>query len=415
MLVGCRDFLALRLYSGALLLGACVMLITVSRMSAGFVAILVGYTSSAAIILQATEGVGASSEEVISWFWALGIGMGVTCIGLSLRFKDPIVTAWSTPGAALLATGLSGLSLAEAIGVFLFSSVLIFLTGVTGLFDRIMRMVPSSIAAAMLAGILLKFGMNVFVAFEHQPLLVGVMLLVYAIVRPMTAKFVVPCTLVAGFLLSYFLGQTKFDDVIWSISAPIFTLPEFNVSALIGVGIPLFVVTMTSQNMPGFAIMRANGFHTPASPIITWTGATGIILAPFGGFAFNLAAITAAICMSKDADPNPKTRYLVAVWAGIFYLLAGIFAATMVTLFTALPQALILTIAGLALLGVIGNSLVGALSDESNRDAAVITFLVSASGIEILGIASAFWGLIFGAAYLFLSKIVKSSRLGKSL
>lgn len=387
-----------------------VMLFSISRMSAGFVALLVGYASSAAIILQAAEGAGASEEEIVSWFWALGIGMGATCIGLSLRYKDPIVTAWSTPGAALLATSLSGLSLSESIGAFLFSSCLIFLTGVTGIFDRLMRIVPASIAAAMLGGILLKFGLDIFVALKNQTLLVGIMLVVFTIVRPLSAKYVVPITLLIAFIVAYFLGQTHLENVSWEISKPVFIFPDFNLTSLIGVGIPLYVVTMTSQNMPGFAIMRANGFHTPASPIITWTGLTGILLAPLGGFAFNLAAITAAICMSEDADSNPKTRYWVAVWAGIFYLLAGVFAATVVTLLTSLPNELIITVAGLALLGAIANSLVSSLTETSTRDAAIITFLVSASGIQILGVASAFWGLVFGGVYLSVTRFVQSQK-----
>ena len=373
-------------------------LFSIAHVSAGFIAVLIGYTSSAAIVFQAAAAAGATPEEISSWLWALGIGMGATCIGLSLYFKSPVLTAWSTPGAALLITGLAGLSMSQAIGIFLFNSLLIAVAGFSGWFERLMRYVPKSLAAAMLAGVLLRFGLEVFVVLPTQGLLVGLMVFSYLLGRRFFPLYAVPITFVVGLLIAYTQGLLLFDSITVKLARPVFMAPTFVMSSLIGVGIPLFVVSMASQNVPGLAVLRANGYNTPASPLVGWTGLTGLMLAPFGGFSFNLAAITAAICMSKDADPDPKRRYLAAIWAGLFYLTTGIFGATVVSVFAAFPHALIVCIAGLALLGTIGNGLAGALHDEKEREAALITFLITASGLSMFGIGSAFWGLLFGMA-----------------
>ncbi len=367
-----------------------------SRITTGFVAILVGYTSSAVIIFQAATTAGASSAEVSSWLWALGIGMGVSTIGLSLYYRQPVLTAWSTPGAALMVSSLSGVSLPDAIGAFLLCSFLLTLTGVMGWFDAIMKRIPPSLAGAMLAGVLLQFGLNLFGTLDAFPLLVGLMLGSYLLLRRRQPRYVIPVTLLVGLAIAYFQGLLHVDMVHLDMAKPILTLPTFNLSVLMGVGIPLFLVTMASQNVPGIAVLRANGYDTPVSPIIGWTGVTGLVLAPFGGFAFNLAAITAAICMGKEADPDPAKRYIASVWAGIFYLMTGLFGATVASLFAAFPAALVMAIAGLALLGTIGNSLAGALSEPAGRDAALVTFLVTASGLTLGGIGSAFWGLVLG-------------------
>jgi benzoate membrane transport protein len=371
-------------------------LLTVSRFTAGFVAVLVGYTSSAVIVFQAATAAGATTAEISSWLWALGIGMAITSIGLSLYYRNPVLTAWSTPGAALLVTGLSGLSMNEAVGVFLFSSMLITLTGVTGWFEKIMQHVPRSLAAAMLAGVLLQFGLALFNALETQIFLVSAMLGTYLIAQRLLPRYVIPLALLIGLVIAWMQGLLKLDGLDWELASPVFMMPEFSLSALIGVGIPLFIVTMASQNVPGIAALRANGYETPASPLIGWTGLTGVVLAPFGGFSYNLAAITAAICMGKEADPDPEKRYLASVWAGLFYLLTGLFGATVAALFTAFPGELVMAIAGLALLGTIGNSLAISLAETHGREAALLTFVITASGITFLEIGSAFWGLIIG-------------------
>jgi len=330
--------------------------------------------------------------------------MSVTCIGLSLYFRSPVLTAWSTPGAALLATALIGLPMSEAIGAFIVASALITLCGVTGWFEAIMKHLPKSLAAAMLAGVLLRFGLGIFGSLQSEPLLVTLMLAVYLGGRRFNSRYTIPLTFLAGLSWAAQGGLIHYEAVTLSLAQPIFTAPSFSWSTAIGIGIPLFIVTMASQNVPGIAVLRANGYATPASPLIGWTGLSGLLLAPFGGFQFNLAAITAAICMSPEADPEPQRRYLAAVWAGVFYLITGILGATVASLFTALPKELVAAIAGIALLGTIGNSLTGALLNEKERDAALITFLVTASGLSLYGIGSAFWGLLFGLTVLKISK-----------
>ena len=371
-----------------------------SHVSAGFIAVLVGYTSSAAIVFQAATAAGAGPAQISSWLLALGLGMGATCIGLSLKYRDPVLTAWSTPGAALLATSLAGLPMSEAVGVFLFASALITLCGVSGWVEALMKHVPRSLAAAMLAGVLLRFGLQVFVSMQSQLGLVALMLVIYFAGRKLKSRYTVPLTFLAGLTWAAFAGLIHFAAVTLTLSQPIFTWPSFSLASTIGVGIPLFIVTMASQNVPGIAVLRANGYRTPVSPLIGWTGFTGLVLAPFGGYQFNLAAITAAICMSPEADHDPQRRYLAAVWAGVFYLITGLLGATVVSLFTALPKELVAAIAGIALLGTIGNSLGGALHEEHERDAALVTFLVTASGLALAGVGSAFWGLLFGLAAL---------------
>ena len=386
------------------------MRLHLSVISAGFIAVLVGYSSSVAIIFQAASAAGATPAELTSWMWALGIGMGASCIGLSLYYRAPILTAWSTPGAALLATSLTGLTMSQAIGAFLFCSLLIILSGLTGAFQRMMQLVPRSIAAAMLAGILLRFGLDLFVAMESQWLMVGLMFISFVFARHFAPRYAVPLALAAGVIWALTQQKIRLEQLDWDLARPVFIVPEFSLSVLAGVGLPLFIVTMTSQNVPGLAVLRANSYDVAASPLITWTGLTGLVLAPFGGFSFNLAAITAAICMSRDADPDPARRYLASVWAGVFYLLTGVFGATVVSLFAAFPRELIAAIAGLALLGTIGNSLVSALSEEKEREAALATFLTTASGVSLLGIGSAFWGLVFGLGLLLTATGVRRRR-----
>ncbi|MBD3897516.1 benzoate/H(+) symporter BenE family transporter [Halomonas sp. ML-15] len=374
--------------------------ISLSSITAGLVAVLVGYGSSAVIIFQAAEAAGASEAQIGSWLWALGIGMGLTSLGLSLRYRMPVLTAWSTPGAALLATSLPGVPMEQAIGAFLFSAALITLCGVTGLFGALVKRIPASLAAALLAGVLLRFGMDAFVALEQQWLLPLAMLVTYALSRRLIPRYAIVAVLLIGVGVSVGQGQLSLAGVRLVPTVPVFTAPEFALSALIGIGIPLFVVTMATQNLPGITVLRAAGYPAPSSPLIGWTGAATLVLAPFGGYALNLAAISAAVCMGRDAHEDPARRYTAGVAAGVGYLVMGIFGATVTALFAAFPAALIMALAGLALLGTIGNGLAGAVEDASQRDAAVVTFLFTASGVTLLGIGAAFWGLVAGMAML---------------
>ncbi|MCK0714393.1 benzoate/H(+) symporter BenE family transporter [Chromohalobacter sarecensis] len=370
--------------------------LSVSASVAGFVAVLVSYASSAVIVFQAAEAAGASPAQIGGWLSTLGLGMGVTSLGLSLYYRVPILTAWSTPGAALLATSLGDYTLAEAIGVFLFSGALMVLCGVTGIFARLMERIPHALAAAMLGGVLLRFGLEAFASLEDNVSLVGAMCIAYLLGRRYSPRYAVLGVLLAGLAVAGLQGGIDTTRVTLAIDMPEPIAPRFTLSSLIGVGIPLFVVSMASQNAPGVATLRASGYTPPLSPLIACTGLATLILAPLGGFSICLAAITAAICMGPEAHPDPERRYMAAACAGAFYLLAGVFGGSIGTLFAALPGPLVLAIAGLALLTTIGGSLHNALHDATQRDAALVTFLITASGVTLLGVGAAFWGLVGG-------------------
>ena len=378
--------------------------LSLSAIAAGFVTVLVGFASSAVIVFQAAQSLGASPAEISSWMWALGLGMGLTCIGLSLRYRMPVVTAWSTPGAAMLTASAAGLPLDQAIGAFVVSAILISLAGFSGLFERVIGRIPVSIASGMLAGVLLRFGMDAFAALETQFGLALAMIAAYLVMRRWWPRYAVVVTLLVGALLALAQGRLDLAGVRMQLAEPVWITPAFSVNALVSVAIPLFIVTMASQNVPGIAVARGSGYVLPVSPVVGWTGLANLVLAPFGAFALNLAAITAAICMGREAHEDPARRYVAAVAAGVFYLIVGVFGATVAAVFDAFPKALIVVIAGLALLGTIGNGLAAALADENEREPALLTFLVTASGISLFGIKSAFWGLVAGVIALLLRK-----------
>lgn len=369
---------------------------SLAHISAGFVAVLVGYTSSAAIIFQAAHTVGATEAQIASWMWALGIGMAFSSISLSLYYRLPLLTAWSTPGAALLVTSLAGVSLPEATAAFILCGILIAIIGYAGWFERFMHLIPLPLASAMLAGVLLKFGLDAFVSLQHEPVLVGAMFATFLLMKRLLPRYAIPLTLLVGMAIAWFTGMMDLSKLSLQWAKPVLVMPEIGLQALLGVGLPLFIVTMASQNIPGVAVLKAHGYDAPLSKTIGLTGLTTIVLAPFGGYAYNLAAITAAICMGEEVDKDKTKRYLASFSAGVFYLIAGLFGASITSLFLSFPPALILAIAGFALIGTIANSLSAALADSSEREAALIVFLVTASGVTLLGLGSAFWGLVFG-------------------
>jgi benzoate membrane transport protein len=375
--------------------------VSLSALAAGFVTVLVGFASSAVIVFEAARHLGASQAEIGSWMWALGIGMGVTCIGLSLRWRIPVVTAWSTPGAAMLIASAAAVPLSDAIGAFVLAALLGTVAGFSGLFASAMRRVPVSLASGMLAGVLLRFGLDLFVSMQTQLGMALTMLVVYLVGRRLFARYAVIATLLAGLAIAAGSGAMHWGEVHVALARPIFTMPSLSLAAVFGIALPLFVVTMASQNVPGVAVARASGYALPISSAIGWIGVVNTLLAPFGAYALNLAAITAAICMGREAHEDPARRYMASVFAGLFYVLIGVFGATVAALFSAFPKELVMAIAGIALLGTIGNSLAAALREEPQREAALVTFLVTASGLTLAGIGAAFWGLIAGGVVLF--------------
>ncbi|WPC03569.1 benzoate/H(+) symporter BenE family transporter [Pseudomonas benzenivorans] len=374
-----------------------------SAVVAGFIAMLTGYTSSLVLMFQAGQAAGLSDGQISSWIWALSVGMGLCCIGLSLRYRAPVMIAWSTPGAALLISSLPGVPYAEAIGAYILCSALIVLCGLTGSFDRLMRRIPASIAAALLAGVLFKIGLEICGAAEQQPTLVIAMLLAYLLGKRLLPRYAVLAALLVGCALAGLFGLLDFSDFELQLATPEWTTPAFSWAAAISIGIPLFVVAMASQNLPGMSVLRANGYHqVPASSLLNITGLASILLAPFGSHGIHLAALSAAICAGPEAHEDPSKRYTAAVWCGVFYVIAGIFGATLAALFSALPKALILSVAALALFASIIGGLTQAMSEPQEREAALITFLVTASGMTLLSIGAAFWGLVAGLLTLFI-------------
>ncbi|TDX29621.1 benzoate/H(+) symporter BenE family transporter [Rhodovulum visakhapatnamense] len=369
----------------------------ISHLVAGFIAVLLGYTSSVAIIFQAIDVLGASQAQANSWMLALGLGMGASGLILSLRYRMPILTAWSTPGAALLVISLDGVPMNEAIGAFVFCGLLLTLTGLTGWFEKLSHLIPDGIGNAMLAGILFQFGLGIFASTEDNLPLVAVMGAVYLAGRRLFPRFAIPAVLLAGCLFCAVTGA--FDSgaaVDLSLARPAFVMPALSLPVLIGVGLPLFIVTMASQNTPGIVTLKAAGYAPPVSACVTVTGLTTLLLAPFGGYAFNLAAITAAICAGPEADEDPDTRYRAVVVAGLLYCLVGLMGAAVISLFLIAPKALVVTVAGLALLNTIGTSLHAALAAPERREAALVTFMTTVSGIGFLGIGAPFWALLLG-------------------
>lgn len=370
--------------------------LTIPTLLSGFVAVLVGYASSAAIIWQAAAAAGATPAQIAGWMTALGLAMGASTLALSCWYKAPVLTAWSTPGAALLATGLQGVTLSETIGIFIFANALILLCGLTGLFARLMRIIPHSLAAAMLAGVLLRFGLQAFSNMEGHLLLCGSMLLAWLAAKALAPRYAIVAALLAGGAVAALKGDVVTSSLTLAVVMPEFIAPTFRLSSLISIGLPFFLVTMASQNAPGFATMKASGYPVAVSPLIIVTGGMALLLSPFGVYSICIAAITAAICQSPDAHPDADKRWLAAAAAGVFYLLAGVFGGSIVGLMAALPLSWIQTLAGLALLGTIGGSLHQALNNAPERDAAIVTFLFTASGVTLTGIGSAFWGLVAG-------------------
>ena len=388
--------------------------LSLSAATAGFVAVLVGFTSSVAIVFQAAQAFGATPAQITSWMWALGLGMGLCSLVPSLVLRKPVMVAWSTPGAAVLATAgaAGGFSMGDAVGAFMVSAALITLAGATGWFERVMSRIPMEIAAALLAGVLARFGLQAFTAAQTALPLVLLMLVVYLVLRRLSARYAVVITLAVAVAYVALQGQMAWSAVHLELAVPVFTAPQFSVAATVSLAIPLFVVTMASQNLPGVAVIRTSGYDLPVSRLLTLTGLATLVLAPFGAFALNFSALTAAMCMGPEAHADRSRRYVAAVSCGALYVAIGLFGAVITGLLTAFPQELVVAIAGLALLGTIGNGLAGAMRDESHREAALITFLVTLSGVVIAGVGSAFWGVVAGSFALFVQQYRRSRAKG---
>ena len=371
---------------------------------AGLISVIVNYGGTFILVFQAAKVAGLSPELTASWVWSVSIGVGVTGLFLSWVSRTPIITAWSTPAAAFLVVALSTTPYAEAVGAYMISAAAFVLLGLSGYFEKVIRLIPPGVAAGLLAGILLQFGIGAFGGMSLDPMLVGLLIVAYLVLKRLTARYAVVGILALGLAFLMAQGRVDLSGLELQLAAPVFTRPEFSLNALLSVALPLFLITLTGQYMPGMLVLRNDGFNISANPIVTITGLGSLLMAPFGSHAFNIAAITAAICTGKQAHEEPSKRWIAGIAAGVFYILVGVFGVTLAALFMAFPATFITTLAGLALLGTIGGSLAGAMADASSREASLITFLAAAANITLFGIGGAFWGLLIGlAAYVVLN------------
>ncbi|MBK5542423.1 benzoate/H(+) symporter BenE family transporter [Pseudomonas sp. TH05] len=363
---------------------------------AALISVIVNYGGTFVLVFQAAQLGHLSPAQTASWVWSVSIGVGLTGAWLSYRYREPIITAWSTPGVAFLATIMPFTPYGEVIGAYVISAIGFILLGLSGAFERLVRLIPGGIAAGLLAGILLQFGINAFGGASADPLLVIVLVVAYALLRRFTSRFAVVGILAIGMALLLLQERVDLHSVHLSLAAPVFERPQFSMGAFLGVALPLFVITLTGQYMPGMLVLRNDGFKTSANPILGITGLGSLLMAPFGAHAFNVAAITAAICTGPDAHPQPAKRYIAGLACGLFYVLVGVFGVTLASLFMILPRTFVTTLAGLALLGAIGGSLANAMAEVRTRETALITFLATAANVTLLGVGGAFWGLVAG-------------------
>lgn len=363
---------------------------------AALISVIVNYGGTFVLVFQAAQLGHLSPAQTASWVWSVSIGVGLTGAWLSYRYREPIITAWSTPGVAFLATIMPFTPYGEVIGAYVISAIGFILLGLSGAFERLVRLIPGGIAAGLLAGILLQFGINAFGGASADPLLVIVLVVAYALLRRFTSRFAVVGILAIGMALLLLQERVDLHSVHLSLASPVFERPQFSMGAFLGVALPLFVITLTGQYMPGMLVLRNDGFKTSANPILGITGLGSLLMAPFGAHAFNVAAITAAICTGPDAHPQPAKRYIAGLACGLFYVLVGVFGVTLASLFMILPRTFVTTLAGLALLGAIGGSLANAMAEVRTRETALITFLATAANVTLLGVGGAFWGLVAG-------------------
>jgi benzoate membrane transport protein len=371
---------------------------SVPAVFAGFITFLVGISVSAVLVIEAAQTLGASTEQITSWFWALGLAIGLSGLLLSWKFKYPVATSWSTAGLALiLATG-SGYSLNEAIGAFLVCGVLTAALGFLGIFQRVLSYIPQSLTSAMLAGVLLKFGISLFASMQHEWAFILSLLAAYILSKRFWPRYSIVITVIAGIALCPLFLKFSMPAIQIAMAKPVWVSPAFSSSAILGLALPLFVINMASQYLPGLAMIKSYGYQPNVNQLIGWTGTAQAIFSPFGSYSVNIAAISAAISLDDQVHPDPAKRYIAGMSCGFFYIVMGIFAATLTSFLMSFPAVFITALAGIALLGTISHNIAIAFHEPSEREAALLTFLFSASGIQFFGIGAAFWGLIFGFA-----------------
>ena len=369
---------------------------------AGFLAVLISYAGPLVIFIQAAQAGNVSNAELTSWIWAISLGSGVSGLLLSWWLKQPIITAWSAPGTALLLTLFPGVGMPEVVGAYLTAAVIVIGIGVSGYFEKIVRFIPKGIAAGMMAGILFQFGVQAFRASMDLPSVVFAMLAVYLVSKRLWPRYSIVLVALTGFAVAFAMGTTNLQVFSLTIATPVFVAPRFDIGVFFSFTVPLVLVSLTGQYLPGMAVLQLAGYRTPSRAVVTGTGVASLITACFGGITIVLAAITAALCTGKDAHPDASKRYIAGIANGVFYLVGAPFAGSIVQLFTAFPSALIAALAGLALIGAIVSNIRILVGEGAYVEPSVITFLATASGMSLFGLGAAFWGVVFGMASFWL-------------
>jgi len=370
--------------------------LTPSALLSGLLVIVIGYASSLVIVFQAASAAHLTPGQTSSWVLAITVGTGISCIIMSLWFRQPVIAAWSTPGVALLVTSLPNYAYGEAIGAYLIVGVAITVLGFSGLFGRIMALVPTPIVLGMLGGILIRFGIDAFNAIPEAPLIVIPMIVIYFVLRRVRFRAPTAIALILGIVLAALTQTIHTDAFSLALAAPEWTAPIFSLKALLGLALPLFALALTSQNAPGQAVFKTEGYDAPIDKALIVTGIGSILTAPFGGHGVTLAAITAALVAGKEAHPDPDKRYSAGVATGFWYIVTGIFGTTIVALFAGLPAALIAATSGLGLFSTISASISAALANSEGRESALAAFLCTAANFSLFGIGAPFWGLVVG-------------------
>lgn len=365
---------------------------------AGFITFLIGISVSSVLVIQAAQLLGANTAQISSWFWALGLSIGLSGLILSWKFKYPVATSWSTAGLALIIATGSGYSLNEAVAAFMICGVITAALGFFGAFERILSFIPQSLTSAMLAGVLLKFGTDVFAKLETHWGFIFTLLATYIVLKKALPRYCIVITVIVGFVICPLFMQFEIPPLNFSLTQPVWVTPDFSLQSLLGLAIPLFIINMASQYLPGIAMIKSYGYQPHVRQLVGWTGIAQAFFAPFGAFATNIAAISAAVSLDDQAHPNPQKRYIAGMSCGVFYILMGLFASTLTTLLISFPSVFIVALAGIALFATIGHNISIAFQQVDEREAALMTFLFSASGVQFFGIGSAFWGLLFGYA-----------------
>ncbi len=378
-----------------------------STWTSGLVVELVAYSGPVVIVLQAAHNAGLDQGQIASWLWSLTVACGLLAIFMCLWYRLPVVLAWSTPGAALLVTSLGQYPFPAVVGAYLVAGLAMTLLGFSGLFGRVMKLVPTPVIMGMLGGVLLQFGIGLFNALPERTLMVIAMIVTFFVLRRFAFRTPTIGALVVGLLIA-FLGQDlHLSGVTLTLTVPQFTAPQFTPEAILGLGLPLFLLALTGQNAPGMAVMRASGYELPVDGALVMTGIVSTLTSVFGGSGINLAAITAAIVTNPESQPDPDRRYAAGVSTGVWKIIFGLFAATTISLFSALPSALVAAVSGLALMGVLISSISGAMADPYGREGGMVALLCTAGNFTLFGIGAPFWGLVFGLLVHFIMRYSK--------